>query len=269
MHYREIPATGYLSHFVKEFWEYADVDTCVEHTILPDGVFDLIVEFSGGKINLVKLTGIWTHPINVKNEKTTHYFGIRFKLLAVEYLLNEEIKSILNTSKNLPLSFWNIASYSQNDFEKFVKTSSEKILELVQKQEIDSRKFKLFDLIYQNLGFSVEEISQKIGWSDSQINQYFNQQFGFSLKAFQNIIRCNASYEDIAQGDLFPNEHFYDQSHFIKEIKKHTQTTPLKLYKNQENRYLQIETKKKINQIQAIFTILVAQSAVFLSFDKL
>ena len=79
---------------------------------------------------------------------------------------------------------------------------------------------QLFELIYQDGTKSVSELSEKVFWSSRQINRYFNQQFGFSLKEFIKIVRCNAAYKDISNGKLSPQTDYFDQAHFIKEVKK-------------------------------------------------
>jgi len=57
---------------------------------------------------------------------------------------------------------------------------------------------------------------------------------------------CNASYSDISEGNLFPQEDYFDQAHFIKEIKKYTGTTPKELYKNENVRFLQLLKVEKL-----------------------
>lgn len=244
MKYREIKPSGFLTNFIHSFWEYETCEAEIEHTIIPDGYFDLIAEFENEVLTIVKLTGVWTKPVNVKIPKSTKIFAIRFKLLATEYLFQQEIKSILNTTKNLPLHFWNIDKYQTNDFEKFTLDITNRLENSIKHlKEIDNRKLKLFEIVYNIENHSVEELANTVFWSSRQINRYFNSQFGFSLKVFLNIVRCNASYKDIANGDLFPNDSFFDQAHFIKEIKKHTGTTPSELSKNQNVRFLQLNTK--------------------------
>ncbi|MCL9806563.1 helix-turn-helix domain-containing protein [Flavobacterium amniphilum] len=243
MTYREIKPTGFLNHFIQSFWEYNSTET-VEHTIIPDGYFDLIAEYENDSLQLVKLTGVWTSPIAVSIPESTRIFAVRFKLLAAEYLFQQEIKSILNTSKELPLSFWNIDSYQTDDFEKFASDITNQLQNAISHlKEIDNRKLKLFDLIYGNHNLSVTGLSENIHWSSRQINRYFNQQFGCSLKTFLNVVRCNSSYELISGGNLSPTDDYFDQAHFIKEIKKHTGTTPGELFKNENDRFLQLSTK--------------------------
>src|SRR5690606_38443671 len=106
---------------------------------------------------------------------------------------------------------------------------SQKIKSLVP-EEIDGRKRKIFELVHDTQGeISVKEISEKVFWSARQINQYFNRQFGLSLKEYCQIFRFQASLSYIKAGKLFPQLNYYDQSHFIKQIKKFTGVTPKRL----------------------------------------
>ncbi|SHE63733.1 helix-turn-helix domain-containing protein [Pedobacter caeni] len=244
MKYREIVPTGYLTNFIQSFWEYETSDKDFEHTIIPDGYFDLIAEFQNGTLILVKLTGVWTKPVNVSIPKSTKIFAVRFKLLAAEYLFQHEIRSILNTTQNLALNYWNIDQYQSDDFEKFSTDISNRLDNCIKHlKEIDKRKLKLFEIVYSKHLPSVNELACEAFWNSRQINRYFNSRFGFSLKAFLNIVRCNASYKNIAKGNLFPDDNFFDQSHFIKEIRKHTGSTPGELSKNQNVRFLQLTIK--------------------------
>ncbi|WP_257669752.1 helix-turn-helix domain-containing protein [Parapedobacter tibetensis] len=241
MKYREIKPNGFLNNFVQCFWYYETTDTEVQHTILPDGYFDIIAEFENEKLTTVKLTGIWTKPKDIKIPKNTTFLAIRFKLLAIEYLFKKEIKSILDTTVNLHFTFWNLDTYKCDEFEKFVTdTSNELDASIKHLSEIDSRKLNLFEIVYQQKTKTVSELSNQIFWSSRQINRYFNSQFGITLKEFLKIVRCNATYEEISNGNLSPQSDFFDQAHFIKEIKKYTGVTPKELNKNKNDRFLQL-----------------------------
>ncbi len=77
-----------------------------------------------------------------------------------------------------------------------------------------------------------------------QINRYFNQQFGISLKTYCNILRFGASFKHISEGKLFPEQNLADQNHFIKEIKKFAGVTPKVLSKNKDDRFVNISAIK-------------------------
>jgi len=240
MKYREIKPTGFANHFVQCFWNY-ETDSEVQHTILPDGYFDLIAEFENDKLVTVKLTGIWTQPKDISIPKNMKFFAIRFKILAIEYLFQKELKSILDTTIPLPFTFWNLDTYNCNEFDRFVAETSAKLdASIKHLTEIDSRKLKLFEIIYLRKTKTVSELSGQIFWASRQINRYFSSKFGISLKEFLKIVRCNASYKEISNGNLNPQADFFDQAHFIKEIKKYTGVTPKELSKNKNDRFLQL-----------------------------
>ena len=245
--YREIKTTNPLSNFVKCFWEFWDTKIDTNHTILPDGYFDLILEIQNQSLTNLFLTGVWTKPQEVFIKRGVKLLGIRCKLIAAEFLFKQEIKTILDTSISLPLTFWAINEMPFNDFYPFAEVLSKVIQQKLNNfNKIDDRKFNLFNILYKQNGcLEVSEISNLIFWSSRQINRYFNKQFGFSLKAFSNILRCHAAYKDIANGKTSPPLEFYDQAHFIKEIKRHTGNTPKQLFNDKNDRFLQL---KAINE---------------------
>ncbi|WP_073001643.1 helix-turn-helix domain-containing protein [Mariniphaga anaerophila] len=244
MKYRENKIDGFLSNFIQCFWEYDNLTKDVNYIILPDGHFDLIFEIRNNELSNVSLTGVWTKPIKVHIDRDIKLIGIRFKLIAVEYIFKQSIKNILNTTTDLPTNFFGVKNLSFNDFDSLTNYLLEKInYGLKNLKEIDNRKFKLFELLYENKGnLKVNELAEKVFWSSRQINRYFNQKFGFSLKTFSNILKCNSSYFEIASGQLFPQQYYFDQAHFIKEVKKYTGSTPGELHKNKNDRFLQLST---------------------------
>ncbi|WP_103070880.1 helix-turn-helix domain-containing protein [Aquimarina sediminis] len=247
MNYQEQHTKGYISNFIKSFWKYANTEQDYAYEILPDGFFDLIFEISDEQIRKISLTGVWTRQIKISIPKNTKLIGIRCKLLAAEYIFKRSIKELKNTETQLPRSFLNIEHLQCHNFERFISSISRKIVyDLKNGKEIDQRKFVLFQTLYKLKGeISVRELSEKVCWNSRQINRYFNNQFGFSLKTFCNILKCNATFNQIANGQLFPENEYYDQSHFIKEVKKYTGTTPKGLFQNKNDRFLQLSTLRQ------------------------
>jgi len=151
----------------------------------------------------------------------------------------------LNGAKNLPVDFWGFGIDDLTDFDHFCKKASRKIQENL-KEMPDDRKRKLFDLIYSSNGsMSVRELSEKVFWSSRQINRYFNQQYGVSLKSYCNILRFRASLQQIRDGRLFPEQNFADQTHFIKQIKKFSGVVPKELSINKNDRFVLLSALPK------------------------
>lgn len=246
--YLQIIPESPLSDFVKCFWKFENLSN-KEYlsTILPDGCGDVLIKLVHNKLQKVLLTGIWTKPVDVNNPCGITIIGIRFKPLGIEYILQQNISDIVNFEHILENDFWNIDSLIALDFKGFINNLTIKMNSILGSGKgVDQRKVDLFKLIYHTNGsISVEELANKLNWSRRQINRYFNEKFGISLKAYCNIIKVYESYKDIKKGNLYPVLNYYDQSHFIKEIKKHTGTNPKKLKNNKNDRYLQLSTMDK------------------------
>lgn len=246
LEYKFIKPDESLSDFVESFWMLHNPnDTDKQVIILPDGRIDVFFSQSTTEPFHITLLGIGTNPEQsiIKADRTT--FAISFKPLVTEYILKQNISNLLNKGKNLPHNLWNFNSLDLLDFELFCKKATQQIKSLLP-SEIDSRKQKLFELIYNSNGaMTVAELSEKVFWSSRQINRYFNHQFGLTLKAYCNILRFRSSFQHIKDGNLFPEQNFADQAHFIKEVKKLAGVSPKQLTKNQNDRFIQFSTLPK------------------------
>jgi AraC-like DNA-binding protein len=246
IYYKKIKPDESLSDFVESFWVlHNDSENDKETVGLPDGRIDLFLIQSDTEPFRIVLLGLGTqyHDEGLIPAKSLR-FAVSFKPLAIEYVFHETISDIVDKGKMLSDDFWDFNLQDLNNFESFCEKASQKIRSRIPK-EIDLRKKKLFDLIYNTHGsITVKDLSEKVGWSSRQINRYFNQQFGISLKSFCNILRFRASLEHIAQGKLFPELNFTDQTHFIKEIKKFSGVVPKELFKNKNDRFILLSSFK-------------------------
>lgn len=244
--FKIIKPSPQLSDFVESFWMLANPsERDHEIVVLPDGRFDILFSYSSKEPFHAILRGLDTEPGQNVVPPESVMFAISFKLLAIEYLLHIKVASVLNDGLHLPTNFWDITIQDLNNFETFCDKASAKMLTLI-KTEIDNRKQKLFKLIYSSNGsMSVKELSEKVFWSSRQINRYFNEQFGLSLKAYCNILRFRASLHHIKEGKLYPEQNFTDQNHFIKEIKKFSGVVPKVLFKNQNDRFILLSALPK------------------------
>ena len=232
-----------IEDFVVSFWCLKNVsDSKKDIVVLPDGSIDLIFTKSETEHFQPTLLGIGTLADYAQLTGNTKIFAISFKLLAAEYVFQNPIAQLLNHAENLSANFWDFNETDFSNLELFSKKASVKIQSLLP-ESIDERKLKLCSLIYESNGeISVKELAEKSYWSRQQINRYFNQQFGLSVKAYCNILRFRASFQHIKEGKLFPENNFADQSHFIKEVKKLSGVSPKELSKNSNERFIQFTT---------------------------
>lgn len=238
--YKLVKPDKSISGFVESFWYLHNQSDKDKETIgLPDGLIDLFLVQSPAAAFHIVLIGAGTEPHEQGIIKAHSLrFAISFKLPAVEYLLQQPVADIVNSGRLLPTDFWGFNSGDLDDFDAFCQKATQKIRSLIP-TETDSRKQQLFDLIYASKGsVTVKELSEKVFWSSRQINRYFNQQFGISLKTYCKILRFRASLDHIAGGKLFPEENFADQTHFIREIKKFSGVVPKELLKNKNDRFI-------------------------------
>lgn len=235
-----------ISDFVESIGMFHNQsDEAKEVVVMPDGRIDLFFMQPASAPFHITLIGLETLPEQRMVLPQTLAFVISFKPLAVEYILRTSIADLLNTAKNLPNDFWNFNADDLKDFDAFYNKASQKVKELLP-EEIDERKQKLFALIYSSNGeMSVKELAKKVFWSSRQINRYFNEKFGLSLKAYCTILRFRASLEHVAQGKLHPELNFTDQTHFIKEIKKFSGVVPKELSKNKNDRFILLSVIKQ------------------------
>lgn len=243
LRYQFLKPPPFLEDFVESFWYLLNQsEDEKEVVVLPDGRIDLFFSQSALANFHVTLLGVETYPGKASIAAQRITFAISFKPLAIEYLFREPLGHLLGKAQNMPVDFWDFRAGDLHDFEHCCKKAAEKIQSLLP-MEIDNRKRKLFELIYASNGaLSVKELSEKVFWSSRQINRYFNQQLGLSLKAYSNILRFRASFQQIKQGKLFPEQNFADQSHFIREVKKLSGVSPKELKQNQNDRFIQLST---------------------------
>lgn len=233
-----------LKDYVDSFWEHKN-NTAVNKSfaIFPDSFFKIIFEWRNGKLKAYYLTGIWTKEVIISIPAHTTLIGVKFKLLAPEYIFDKEFASIKDSNNNLNLDFWNMQDFKYTNLNNLASHIESTILNIIKDNKpIQANKLQLSQLLYLVEGnISAEEVSNQINWSNRQISRYLNKYLGVSLKTYLNIQKCYASYIQIREGKFYPQNDYYDQAHFIKEVKKHTGKTPKELHEKQNDRFIQLK----------------------------
>lgn len=248
--YKEIKPESKLSTFVKSFWYFENNELEIQnYSILPDGCFDLFIYFKGNSGKEIFLTGLWDKNIEVSIPAKTKILAIRFKPISAEYIIEKKIAYFLNSMIKISsenFEFLKKLSIDYQHFNLFATSNTIKLQSIIGTGKgIDPRKEKVFELLHKNKGIiSVKEISEQACWSNRQMRRYFNENYGMPVKKYANILRVNSTYKDLAKGQHYPQTEYFDQSHFIKEIKTHTGETPKTLIKNKNDRFLQLSTRQ-------------------------
>jgi AraC-like DNA-binding protein len=233
-----------LSPFIESYWMIKNPTHKDEELVtFPDGGIDLYFFHSDQYPLHVSLVGLETHSQKGYMPAKSVLFGVRLKLLAAEFLLHRSVADLINDRVTLPNGF---AGIEINDLQQF-SLFCEKLGQYFTAQmttPIDPRKKIMSDLIYQSKGaISVADIASGANWSSRQINRYFSKWLGLPLKSYCDILRFRSSFEFLEVGQLFPEDGFNDQSHFIKLVKKYSNLTPKQIAQDKNDRFVQLSSK--------------------------
>ncbi len=244
--YREIQPIKKLDHLVHSFWMHCNTsDKPEEKTIVPDSYLKIVFVVRDKKIERYFMTGLWIQEKTIITPPNATNFGCRLKILAPEFLLQREVASILQSFIQLDLSFLNLKHFDLSTFDNIVHQWQGELLNIKSPKEIPANKLRLSQLLDKKKGdITAKEVSNQIFWTNRQINRYLNKYLGVSLKKYLNIQKAYQSYIQIREGKFFPEKYYFDQAHFIREVKKHTGATPSELHKQQNDRFIQLKNIK-------------------------
>ncbi|MBC6613079.1 AraC family transcriptional regulator [Hymenobacter sp. BT507] len=229
-----------LAFLVESFWlltTTAETDHPI--LLLPDGRIDVLFSYSRTQPFHVSLMGLSTVAEQTILAAGTVIGAVSLRLPAAEYLLQTRMADLLNGMRLLASDFWGIAPTDLTDFEQFCAKLTATLRGLLP-PAIDLRKQRLFVQIYASDGaLPVHTLAAQSGWSSRQINRYFQEYFGLSLKAYCAMLRFRAAFPQLKAGRLFPDQHFADQAHFIREVRKFAGVRPSELARNRDGRFIQ------------------------------
>ena len=198
------------------------------NNILPDACIDIIIDFTN---KTIFFAGFSKETENFELNKNIDYMGVRLKPGVIYLLYNIPADKIMD--KTIPF----------NDINKILnlKNTKEKIeyLKNYFLQKTKNQKEKpLVDIIeelYRNPKEQfVNNIAKKFGYNERHLYRIFKINYGISPKVLLNILRLHLCLTQMLEKkmnliDIANSCGFYDQSHFIKEIKKYTGISPLKI----------------------------------------
>jgi AraC-type DNA-binding domain-containing proteins len=217
-------------------WEmksHSFIENIVNNTIIPDACIDLIIDFSNKEMYF---SGFSKNTKNIELTGNIDFLGIRFKPGAFFLLFNTPAEKVMDNMVN----FSDIDNISIDEIFKLdnKKQRLEKlenyILSKINNISFgDKNCIELIDKLYLNLD---EEILNYLlpNKSDKTIYRYTKKIYGLTPKNLINVLRLHFTMNELFNKDKTLLEiandcGFYDQSHFIKEIKKYTSISPLSL----------------------------------------
>ncbi len=248
--YQHFDPCTQLNEYVHSFWVHINPNNEKDSfTFAPDGFPKIIIIYQNNQIKRYFKTGIFTEPKEVYVPANSISIGCRFKILAPEYLFNQSIAHLVTKEEPLDINFLNAKNFDITNLDKLIVQWEKELIKLINIKKPHKNKLRLSRLLYKSKGkLTVTQVSEQIFWEQKQINRYFTKYLGISLKSYMSIQRAHSAYFDIKKGDFSPSsdDSFFDQSHLIKEIKKHTGASPKFVFQNQDELFKQIRniTKK-------------------------
>jgi AraC-like DNA-binding protein len=239
---RRYPDTA-LSDYIKCFWALENTNPQnIPVTILPDGYFDILFLSVNGQPFQASLIGLATIQTTFEVPAGSRTFAVSLKLPAAEYILKTKIGSLLDKWEYLPENYLGLAFADFCNLDSFVESVTVLITQLLC-PKADTRKLTLFRRVYETDGdIVITSVAELIGLSSRQINRYFQNNFGLSLKKYCSILRFRASFDHLHSGQLTPLPAYFDQPHFIREVNKFSGTSPRHLAVNENDRFIQLTT---------------------------
>jgi len=241
---REFKVDLKLKNYINSYWYYSIcTDTEKHFDIFPDGHFDLVVTIKENKIVDTILTGIWTKTASISYTEDTAVFGISFNPLASGKFLQFNIKELLDDYRKVSLADFNINEQyfikNLSEPEVLVAYLNKQLIEHIPEIDPDTRLKMCFELIDSSNGnIPVKEISKIVGLSPRHLHKLVSKMLGIGIKEYSKIIRLKKSLFEI-KNDKSNYSHYYDQSHFIRELKLYTGLTPQKMDLKNNDRFIQ------------------------------
>ena len=238
--YLEIKPNDGLSFIIDMFWRLSNpTDQAKEIIVLPDGRIDIL--FTAGDQEMTTLHGLGLSAEKAVLAPFSTLFGVSFKFLAVECLFNQFKPLAPNKVLQLPSNFFPQV-LDCFTLEQFKDLASRKTLENLIPAS-DERMMRLAEFIYEmREEWSIGQLTENVGISCRQLNRYFQSYLGISMKTYLNILRFRKSFGQLKAGKFFPEQHYCDQSHFIRQIRKYAGVIPKELHKNENDRFIQFST---------------------------
>lgn len=232
------------------FVDLFPVGYCVSSFTLDDGS---IIYIDGRTVkDKNNLTGQLLHHYRMQVNNITELVYVMFTPFGAYRLLQHN--QYLLQGKFSSLHSLNLQGYNEcaktielyrNDIPNFIKTIDNWLLDLLKMPFVDKKIFQV-----QQVADYIENASDKIilgelysrfNTSKSALERNFKEVLGYTPKEYINHVRFNKAYELVKNGqfktwaEIVFNNHYFDQSHFIKEFKRKFGYSPNQVFKSSLN----------------------------------
>ena len=234
--YREYHPTG-LADVAYCVWTVTVGETVepAVNIILPDGCVDIVVDLSKGTADFAAFSKA-TEEFEISGPSAQ--IGVRMKPGVFHALFGVPASEVMDTTipfadlecetaldgvlgegTPMPVRVAGLANY--------LVRKSTKLTPSAVMQELPR--------IYSNSLCRVDDIAGYLGYGVRQVSRLFLDEIGVTPRVFLNIVRLHRSLHlltedpDNTLAGLAIEAGFFDQSHFVREIKRHTGVSPLEI----------------------------------------
>lgn len=210
------------------------LEKTIYNFILPDACIDIVIDFTN---KTICFAGFSRDTIPFELNKKIDFMGVRLKPSAFHILFGIDSDKIMDN----PILFSEIEP--KNSLEDILNVIDindrlyilkKYLLEKIKDKDF-TQSIDMVEKLYQSpKNQSVANIAREYGYNERQLYRVFKKNYGVSPKVLLNILRLHLCLTLIMDNninliDISYMCGFYDQAHFIKEIKKYTGYSPLQL----------------------------------------
>jgi len=226
-----------LSEYIMCIWTMNSkkiLDKTIYNYILPDACIDIVIDFSQ---KTICFAGFSKETISLELSKRIDFMGVRLKPSSFYILFHVPADKIMDH----PISFKEIDHkhnleqiFKETEIKERLNVFKQYLLEKI-KEKPSIKTIKIVDELYKcPRNQNVVAVAKNYGYNERQLYRIFKTNYGISPKILLNILRLHLCLTLMMEQNMKPIDianicGFYDQSHFIKEIKKYTGFSPLQL----------------------------------------
>lgn len=251
--YFEIKPHSELEKYLNCFWISSELEAGKEDIIIPDLCCDIIMEVDlEGQIKSTSFCGV-NNKFFIHQSKGdgVYLFGIRFYVWSVFLFSDMGLKGTLNQTLETQFFFKGFEDYIKMIFSKhkiltdIIQILNYYFLKRLERKPIDMALYPISDWIqklqYDSHNPKIETILGREGKSLRQIQRLFKDYLGLTPKQVLDSIRfqkiMNHLVDDIFDDSALAYDYgFVDQSHFIKNFKSFSGSTPKEMRYYLKNR---------------------------------
>lgn len=211
-------------------------------TAIPDGCIDIM--FCCDSVRpLAQIYGSVNQSKHIFVKRGVHYFGVRLPAGCTVITKAIRIKEITDHDYLLTDILHKVGKHLQEQIAMATSFEERKQILLVSLDAIinvdhvydEVVGYTLQRIYHSNGQFSLQKISDAIGYSDRYLRKQFEDHIGLSPKQYSKIVRFQKSLAMLQKSfsidEIIFKNGYYDQAHMIKDFKYLCRSTPKQLTK--------------------------------------